>query len=110
HKKLAPELMADLDSTLREAEKWALGEYTTALAAGSALSDAQEDTIAQQLARYTGLSVDYVKKSNLRIRSSRFRKQLLADQKKVIGRFDARITGADVDLIASDAGNDPSLS
>src|SRR5207249_549973 len=45
-----------------------------------------------------------------RIDPGRFRKELLADQGKVIGRFDTRMTGFASDQIEPDAEYDPSLS
>src|SRR5713226_4868222 len=60
HKKLAPELQKNLPATLREAEAFALGDYAQALLLGAALPDETRVSVAEQLARYTGLSQDYV--------------------------------------------------
>src|SRR5207249_4977145 len=100
----------DLDATLKEVQQFALTDYTAALAQGDALPDAKREEIAQKLWRYTGLPVAWILKANLRIDPTRFRQELLADQRKVIGRFDARVTGFVADPLNVDAEYDPSLS
>ena len=49
------------------------------------------------MAQYTGLSVQYVKDANLRINPSRFRKELMREDGDILGRYDARFEGSDVD-------------
>jgi carboxypeptidase C (cathepsin A) len=110
HKKLADDLTANLDQTLREVEHWALTDYAAALALGDALPDAQRRTVAERLSRYTGLPVDWLIRAKLRIDPGRFRKQLLADEGKIVGRFDTRMTGFASDQVDADAEYDPSLS
>lgn len=110
YKKLAADLQADLGKTLREVEQFALTDYLAALAKGDDLPDAQRQEIAQKLSRYTSLPVDWLIKANLRIEPGRFRKTLLADQRKVIGRFDSRVTGFSSDQIDDNPEYDPSLS
>ena len=60
HKKLPPELAGDLHGTLKEAERFAVEEYGPALLQGDWLPAERRRQIAEKLARYTGLSVDYV--------------------------------------------------
>ncbi len=111
HKKLAPDLQSqDLPKLLAEVKSWAMGDYWVALSKGAALSDQGKQAIAQKLARYTGLSVDWVLKANLRIYPGWFMKQLLADRHELIGRFDSRITGFDVNPIRAEPEYDPSLA
>ena len=93
HKKLPADLQKDLDAALKEVEQFAAGDYPVALRKGDALTDQGRHAIAEKLARYTGLPVDWILKAKLRIDPERFRKQLLEDQGKVIGRFDGRVTG-----------------
>ena len=99
---------ADLPAFLAQARDWARGPYAQALAQGQDLSDAQRQAIAQQLASYTGLSVRFVLDSDLRIDLSRFRKELLRDQRRTLGRYDSRFTGIDVDAGADGPEYDPS--
>lgn len=94
---------ADLATFLAKVQAWARGPYTAALAKGQDLSPAETDTIARQLAAYTGLSETFVKEANLRIDLGRFRKELLRDQRLTVGRFDSRFTGTDADA----AGENP---
>ena len=92
-----PNKPADLKAFLDQVRAWAQGPYAAALAQGQNLPDAQLDAVAQQLAAYTGLSVQYVKEANLRIDLGRFRKELLRDQRLTLGRYDSRFTGTDPD-------------
>ncbi len=110
HKKLAPELMADRRRTLEEVEKFALGEYTLALMKGSTLTAEERQDIARKVARYTGLSEEYVRHANLRIEIHRFVKELLRDSHQIVGRYDSRFTGKDGDAAAEYAGFDPSYA
>jgi carboxypeptidase C (cathepsin A) len=102
HDKLANK-PADLKSFLDEVRRYAAGPYAAALAQGQNLPQAQLDAVAQQLAVYTGLPVDYIKQANLRIDLGRFRKELLRDQRRTLGRFDSRFEGIDQDA----AGENP---
>jgi carboxypeptidase C (cathepsin A) len=110
HKKLPPELSGDLRRTLEEVKKFALDEYAPALLQGDWLPAGRRRVIAEKLARYTGLSVDYVERSNLRIEHARFCKELLRDQGKTIGRIDSRFTTRDLDAVGEYGEFDPSLT
>lgn len=110
HKRLAPELQKDLQATLREAEAFAAGPYTTALAKGDALTPAETDAIATQLARFTGLEKNYILRAHLRIPDQNFYKELLRSEDHVVGRLDSRFKGTDPDGIGETPENDPSLS
>ena len=108
HKKLPPELAGDLRKTLDEVEAFALGDYASALMQGDRLSAERRREIAARLARYTGLSQDYVERSNLRVEIFRFTKELLRDQRKTVGRLDTRFTGSDLDAAGEYPEFDPS--
>ncbi|MBI5030701.1 MAG: peptidase S10 [Chloroflexi bacterium] len=110
HKRLAPELQNDLQATLREVENFALGEYALALSKGAALSTDERTTIVRKLARYTGLSADYVDRANLRIEIHRFTKELLRDERRTVGRLDSRFKGIDRDAVGEVHEYDPSLT
>ncbi len=110
HKKLAADLRADLGKTLKEVRAWALGSYLTALAKGADLRPAERDAVTKHLHRYTSLPTDFIDRSDLRIQPRAFRKRLLADEQKIIGRFDGRITGFDPKPTMSWPTYDPSLS
>ena len=110
HGKLPTELQGDLVKALDEAEKFALDEYLPAISKGSALGENERQQIAEKYARLTGLPVDYVLKSDLRVGPHRFMKALLNDQRKVIGRMDGRIAGFDTDPISDTPNFDPALT
>jgi carboxypeptidase C (cathepsin A) len=99
---------ADLQAFLREVREFARGPYALALAKGQDIDPAERAAVAQKLAAYTGLPVDYILRSNLRVPLGRFRKELLRNQRLTLGRYDARFTGMDVDAAGDDAGYDPS--
>ena len=105
-----PNKPADLKTFLEQVRAWAQGPYAAALAQGQNLPDAQLDAVAQQLAAYTGLSVQYVKEANLRVDPSRFRKELLRDQRLTLGRYDSRFTGTDPDAAGETPDYDASDS
>lgn len=108
HGKLEPALQRDLAKTLAEAEKWARTEYLVALGLGDALPAKERDAIAAKLARYTGLSEDFVRRANLRIHISNFTKELLRDQGRSVGRLDSRYKGIDRNGIGDTTDYDPS--
>jgi carboxypeptidase C (cathepsin A) len=102
-----PHQPARLEPFLDEVRKYALGDYAAALLKGDALSDAERDAVAARLHEVTGLSVDYVKKANLRVREAQFAQELLRDRHQTVGRLDARFLGVAFDPLAEDSGYDP---
>ena len=90
HKKLAPELQKDLQTTLRQVETWARTEYAPALKKVSSLSDAERQAIVAQLSRFTGLEASLIDAQSLIVGRQAFAEQLFRDQKKVLARFDTR--------------------
>jgi carboxypeptidase C (cathepsin A) len=110
HKNLDPELQdRDLPDLLREVEAFAETEYLLALEQGSRLDTNTFDDIATALARYTSLSVDFVKRSDLRIEKFHFMKELLRDKGLTVGRLDSRYRGVDRYDVGSMLEHDPSL-
>jgi carboxypeptidase C (cathepsin A) len=110
HNALPPELQGDLRATLAEAEAFALGEYATALLRGSALPADERERVAARLARYTGLSPQYIARCDLRVRDDRFVKELLREAGRTVGRLDSRFKGIDRDGAGERADADPSLT
>jgi carboxypeptidase C (cathepsin A) len=110
HKRLAPELQRDLRATLDEVEEFALGEYALGLLRGAALPGEARAELVRKLARYTGLSPDYIERTNLRIEIHRFTKELLRDERRTIGRLDSRFKGIDRDAVGEVHEYDPSLT
>ena len=111
HRKLSTEqLSRPLDEFLAEVEQFAATEYTLALMKGAALPDAERKTIIQKLSSYTGLSEDYIDRTDLRINIHRFTKELRRDERLTIGRLDTRYTGHDRDSAGEVPERDPSYS
>jgi len=98
----------DLTAFLNEVRAFARGPYAEALWQGHNLPQTQEDAIAAKMSSYTGLSVQFLKEADLRVSPTRFRKELLRDQRMILGRYDARFEGTDVDAAGENPGYDPS--
>ena len=79
------------DELLAEARLFANGPYASALFAGSTLTKAEIKTLANKLAELTGVSPELWVETSLRLSPTRFRRELLRDENKVLGRFDARV-------------------
>ena len=109
HKKLPAELQArSVTHVVDEARAFALGEYMLALTKGNTLTDAERQSMAEKLARFTGLTPTYILSANLRVDSARFRKELLRDRRLVVGRLDGRFTALDADAAGERQEFDPS--
>jgi len=93
HRKL--KVRKPLQTLLREVEKFALGEYADALMKGDALTARERKQIVEKLVRYTGLSAEFIERSNLRITDQHFFKELLRERGQTIGRLDSRFIGID---------------
>lgn len=108
HKRLPADLQGNLEHAVAESRKYANGEYLLALAKGNRLTEAEQKQVAQALARLTGLSAQFILQSNLRVADTRFRVELLRDQRRTIGRLDGRMTGLNADAAAERQEYDPS--
>ena len=106
HHKL-PDSWKDRETLLREVEKFAGNEYLVALFQGDNLPQAEQERIADQLHRYTGLSKQYILRSNLRINAIRFIKELLRDEGKSVGLLDGRYVQDELDDVAEYPDGDP---
>src|ERR1035437_7540537 len=103
-----PNKPADVAAWVEQARVFAAGPYAHALFQGHNLSPAELDSVAKEVSRFTGLSVDYVKETNLRISPTRFRKEVLRDDRKTLGRYDMRFEGVDLDAAGEAPSYDPS--
>jgi len=106
HHKL-PNPPKDMKSYLRQVEAFAIGPYAHALAEGHELSGQEEQQIAEKLHQYTGLSVAYLKKANLRVTGMEFEHQLLGASDETVGRLDARFKGPSMNPLSQTAWYDP---
>lgn len=111
HERLPEELQQrELMDVLNEVKAFAQTGYTLALMQGDALPEEARERVVGQLARYTGLSAEYISQTNLRINIHRFVKELLRDERRTIGRFDARFKGIDREAVGEKHEYDPSYA
>jgi carboxypeptidase C (cathepsin A) len=101
---------ASLEQVLKEAEEFALGEYTLALAQGDRLTSEARSSVIAKLRRLTGLSAEFIDNSDIRIEIQRFCKELLRNQKRTVGRLDSRFKGIDELAVNESPQHDPSMS
>jgi carboxypeptidase C (cathepsin A) len=97
-----------LEELLDDVRRFAVEEYAPALLAGNHLAPETRREVAKKLARYTGLSQEYVELADLRVLAARFRKELLRTEGLSVGRADGRYTGHDVDRTSERPDGDPS--
>ncbi len=110
HKRVSREYQNDLRAFLDEVERFAISEYLPALARGDQLSGAERERLVARLGRYTGLSLEFIERCNLRIEIGRFTKELLRDERRTVGRLDSRFKGIDLDAAGERYEYDPSMS
>jgi carboxypeptidase C (cathepsin A) len=100
----------DLNAFLNDARQFASTAYAAALMKGSKLSTADRAEIATQLARFTGLSEEYLIKADLRVTLPQFQAELQRNRGLTVGRYDARYSGPTYDLLTEYAEFDPSFA
>ncbi len=84
-----------LAKALREAEEFATGDYAVFLARGAALPAKERTRILSRLADLLGLPLDLVVREDGRVGILRFVRELLRDERKVLGLYDTTITATD---------------
>lgn len=110
HQKLAPELISNLDETVKKVEQWCATDYAQALAQGNALAPEKRKQIIGQLAAYTGLKPDLIDEYDLRIDPQVFMHNLLKDRKLEIGRVDGRVAAPMPQSNAHEPFFDPAMA
>jgi carboxypeptidase C (cathepsin A) len=109
HKKLPADLQQrSLPEVYSLGEAFASGEYSSALFKGSSLAPEARHRVVEQYARFTGLTTNFVERANLRVSLGRFAAELLANDNRVIGRYDSRYLGFIRDRLANRMEQDPS--
>jgi carboxypeptidase C (cathepsin A) len=94
---------ATVEQAAAEARAFAQGPYLAALEKGQTISPEERDAVARRMSELTGLSPGFIERANLRVDLSRFRKELLRNERETIGRYDSRYMGVDPDA----AGESP---
>lgn len=109
HKALSDDLQdKPVEEVAEAARVFARDVYHPALIRGDGLPADQRAAIVGQMARLTGLSEDYLRQAKLRVPGWMFQKELLRDERLVVGRFDSRYTGYDRNSAGARAEHDPS--
>jgi carboxypeptidase C (cathepsin A) len=98
HRKLAPGLMRDRASTLRQAADWAANVYRPALERRDSLGAEEREAIARDLARFIGIPPDLVDRKTLVVTNRTYLQSLFGgDKARTLNTFDMRRFGADRD-------------
>ncbi len=83
----------DLETFLAEADRFAREEYAPLLLKGHRATAAERNAVLEGMERFTGISAEYWDRADLRIDEARFAKELLRDERRTVGRIDARFVG-----------------
>ena len=111
HKLLPPDLQKlSIGEVAQQARQFAHGEYAAALEKGDELPQAEYQKVVKNLARFTGLSAEYIEQTNLRVQPQRWFKELLRDKRQTLGRIDSRFLGMDSDAAGERYEYDSSLA
>ncbi|MBS1043796.1 S10 family peptidase [Gluconobacter cerinus] len=105
-----PQQHPDLKAFLKEVEHFAVMDYTVALRQGADLPESERQAIAEKLHTYTGLPVDYILRSDLRVNGGQFEQQLQAATGMATGRLDTRYSSPTLDPMTKEADYDPQSS
>nr|WP_233061652.1 hypothetical protein [Parvularcula mediterranea] len=96
-----------LEDWMDEARAFAGGAYATALLRGQMLSASERREVAETFSDLTGLSTDYILRSDLRVLKDRYRKEILRDKGVAIGSLDSRYMVDEADDVAERPSVDP---
>jgi carboxypeptidase C (cathepsin A) len=101
----------DPDAVLAEAESFATGEYAILLTRGASMPAADRERTLGRLADLIGLPTDLVARAEGRITMGTFTRELLRDERKVVGLYDTTVTATDPFPDREEfAGPDPTLA
>lgn len=99
----------DLEAFLADARTFAVEEYMPALLHGVSLDEERQAYIVSELARFTGLSEQFLDRANMRVNLQRFQRELRRDEGLSVGRLDSRFTGVEIDGVGERPETDPSF-
>lgn len=112
HKALPSDLQSkDLLEVLPEVEEFTINELLPAIAKGGFIADSERKSIANKMARYSGLDVQDILDHNLDVPTQFFWKALLREKGGyTIGRLDSRYLGIDKMLAGTRPDYSPELT
>lgn len=96
-----------LGEFLEEVRSFTENAYAPALFKGDRLGQDSKESMASNLARFTGTRVEYWLKADLRVKAGEFFAELLREEGALVGRLDSRFTGINQDLLAQEGSHDP---
>ena len=99
----------DIEAFLDDARTFAIEEYMPALMYGTLIDPERQARVVGDLARFTGLSEDFLNRANMRVSLWRFMRELRRDEGLSVGRLDSRFTGVEVDGVGEGPETDPSF-
>ncbi|MFT6214274.1 MAG: carboxypeptidase C (cathepsin A) [Roseivirga sp.] len=94
-----------LEVFVQEARDFAYHHYVPALYQGELIDKEAKEAISTKLAYFYGIDINFIRRANNRVLTSRFKKELLRDQGLALGTLDARYYGDDPD----DTADSPEL-
>jgi len=100
-----------VEEVLREAEAFATGDYASFLTRGASMPADERELVLARLADLVGLPAELVVRAEGRVTIRTFSRELLRDERLILGLYDATITGTDpFPDRDSYGGPDPTLS
>src|SRR5918999_3415621 len=84
-----------LEQVLAESEAFATSEYASFLARGASMPADERDRVLGRLADLVGLPLDLVVRAEGRVSIHTFSRELLRDDRKIVGLYDATVTATD---------------
>ena len=84
-----------LDKVLRESEDFTTGEYASFLTRGASMPAKERARILSRLGDILGLRAEIVERTDGRVSMYTYVRELLRDERKVLGLYDATITATD---------------
>ncbi len=109
YNKLSSDLQSLTPAELtKKAELFANGTYSYFLSEGDEAPADLVSKVVDSINYFTGIPKDYIRRANERITDFRFFKEVLREEGKIVGRYDSRFTGEDIDNAGEYPSYDPS--
>jgi carboxypeptidase C (cathepsin A) len=102
-----PDKPASLETFIAEVERFAIEEYAPALLKGYAIPAEEKQAIAEKLGRYTGTSMQFWLRADLRVKHEVYLQELLRDRGLIAGRIDSRFSGPSLNALNDEMDYDP---
>ncbi len=111
HKKLSASMQEkSVAQIAKEAEEFAINNYAPAMLHIDRLTAAEKSSLLDKFSSFTGLSKDFIDRSNFRVELDEFNKELLRSERRTTGRLDSRFKGIDRDSAGTSPDSDPSMN